>query len=268
MSSAPALTAADMIRQLTNTYTTTERGNFLQRVRVRVPTPTTGNPDNAWTTIVVHDQPHTITVEHRSLLDQLGNVTTGNSALDDENAGTRFESKPAGHLEAIQLIARIEAQSWDLADELGCPPKYDVRSRLGAIAGKLGVEPHPRVRSWWVQARILTQWDAPAYRPQGAPCPGCWETGSLRIRFDDELATCIECHAVWDRTGDPEHGSLDLLGQHVKWCTDHEVTKARHWVLDNAGELAECVECLTFRDAYTEWRFTKQARQTRRDIPA
>lgn len=259
---APQLTAADMIAQLTRPYVTNEKGDFLERVKVRVPVPRTDNPD-AWTTITIHDRPGRCAVQHPSLLDQLASSTSGSSALGDEAAGTRFGSKPAAHLEALQLLARIEAQSWDLADELGCPPKHGVRSRLSAIAGKLGTDPHKTVRSWWSAARLLTHWDAPPYRPQGAPCPSCWDTDSLRIRFDDQLAVCTTCHATWDRTGHPDAGSLDLLGQHVKWCTDHEVTKARHWSHDDAGELIECVECLSFRDAYTEWKISRRDTPTR-----
>ena len=59
---------------------------------------------------------------------------------------------------------------------------------------------------------------------------------------------------MWDRTGEPDHGSLDVLGQHVAWCAEHEVTKARHWAIDADGYPTECVECLAFREAWAEWR--------------
>ena len=263
ITTAPELTAADMINQLIRPYVTNEKGDFLERVKVRVPIPRTDNPD-AWTTITIHDRPGRCAVQHPSLLDQLASSTSGGTALGDEAAGTRFGSKPAAHLEALQLLARIDRESRDVATDLGvADPGSGVPARLSAIAGRLGTDPHKTVRSWWSAARLLTHWDAPPYRPQGAPCPNCWDTGSLRIRFDDQLAVCTTCHATWDRTGHPDAGSLDLLGQHVKWCTDHEVTKARHWSHDDTGELIECTECLTFRDAYTEWKLTRQA-----DTPA
>lgn len=253
-------TAADMIRELTHPYVVHHQGHYLRTVLAPVPTTLPDLDRHGWVrTKLWHRNPAT---RHPALLDQLATATTGGTALGDSDAGTRFGSKPAAHLEALRLLSRIERQSVTLATELGANPALPLRERLGGIAGKLGINPHPVVRSWWVSARIVTHWDAPAYRPQGAPCPNCWETGSLRIRFDDELAVCAECGASWDRTGEPDRGSLDMLGQHVAWCTDHEVTKARHWILDDVGELAECVECLTFRDAYTEWRMARHATES------
>lgn len=250
------MTAADMIRELTRPYATRHTGTF--GLRHRVPVPTTDPAAPGWINIIEPATHHT--AMHPALLDQLEQAAGIRSAMSDDDAGTSaFGSKPPTHLEALRLLDRIDRQSRQEERVLGIEHVAGLRGRLGAIAGRLGVQPNRHVRSWWASARILTHWDSPAYRPQGAPCPQCWETNSIRIRFDDELAVCSECGTVWDREGDTDNGSLDLLGQHVAWCTDHEVTKPRHWLLDDGGFPVECTECLHFRDAYTEWRITRDS---------
>lgn len=250
------LTAADMIRELIRPYVTRHAGTF--GLRTRVPVPRTDGPKYAWTTAVLPATHHT--ANHPALLDQLEQAAGIRSAVSDDDAGaSAFGSKPPTHLEALRLIDRIDRQSRQMEHRLGIAHVPGVRPRLSRIGGLLGIEPDPTVRSWWASARILTHWDTPAYRPQGAPCPQCWETNSIRIRFDDELAVCSECGTVWDREGGTENGSLDLLGQHVAWCTDHDVTKPRHWLYDDHGYPVECVECLPFRDAYTQWRVTRES---------
>lgn len=255
-SDADHLTAADMINQLIRPYATHTQGMF--GLRHRVPIPSTADPD-AWRNVILPATRHT--AMHPPLLDQLADAAGIRSALSDDDAGpSSVGSKPPTHLEALRLLQRIESQSWDLADKLGVQKgSYGLRTRLSKIGGRLGVQTDRQVRSWWATARVLTHWDSPAYRPQGAPCPECWETNSIRIRFDDELAVCSECGTVWDREGGTDNGSLDLLGQHVAWCTDHEVTKPRHWLLDEMGYPVECTECLPFRDAFTEWKITRES---------
>lgn len=255
---ADQMTAADMIRELTRPYATRHTGTF--GLRTRVPVPRTDGPDYAWTTVVLPATHHT--AMHPPLLDQLEQAAGIRSAVSDDDAGTSsFGSKPAAHLEALRLLDRIDRQSRQLERKLGMDHVPALRARLGEIGGRLGINPDRHVRSWWASARILTHWDSPAYRPQGAPCPECWETNSIRIRFDDELAVCSECGTVWDREGGTDNGSLDLLGQHVAWCTDHEVTKARHWKIDDQGYPIECTECLHFRDAHAQWRITRESEQ-------
>lgn len=248
----PELLAADHIRELTQPYTTTVHGPR------RLPNPTTQGPHHhtAWTTdptgtTMLH------TVTHQPLLQQLRDVTTGASSLSDESAGTRFASKPAARLEAADLLARIDHQSAALAAEHGID-EPDLTKRLVALSGFIGHEPHRAVKGWWSAARVLTQWDSPAYRPHGTPCPNCWETSTLRIRVDEELAHCTGCSESWDTTGAPGSRPLSLLAQHVRWCTDHEVTKPRHWLVDEGGFPVECAECLEFRSAWASWRADQQ----------
>lgn len=224
----PERLAADHIRELTQPYVTTE---ILNRGAARE----------------LH------VVRHRPLLEQLAAATHGATGLSDESAGTRFGSKPAAHLEALDLLARIDRQSRDLADEHGID-EPDLTERLTRLSGFIGHEPHRAVRAWWSAARVVTHWDSPAYRPHGAPCPHCWDTGTLRIRVDEELGHCTGCGETWDATGDPDSRPLGLLAQHVKWCTDHQVTKPRHWLVDDDGRPVECTECLEFREAWATWR--------------
>lgn len=234
-STRPPMLAADHIRELTRTHTTT---SVIHR-------------DNGAKEL------HHIT--EAPLLDQLAGITGSSSLSDTDATKGAFMSKPAAHLGAADAIARINHQARHLAVEHDIDAGGRLPDVLSRLAGALGHEPHRRVRSWWAMARLLTQHDAPAHRPHGVPCPTCWDTNSLRIRIDDELATCTTCGDVWDRTGEEGHGSLDVLGQHVAWCAEHEVTKARHWDIDADGYPTECIDCLAFREAWAEWRLAHPA---------
>lgn len=209
-------------------------------------------------------QTHTaITVIHRDdgttelhrvteppLVAQLSDAITGSSSKSDEDAGrSAFRSKPAAHLEAVDALGRIDQQARCLARNVGASDAGTLVRVLSRISGEIGFDPHPRVRSWWATARMLTQHDTPPLRPHGVPCPVCWETNSLRIRLDEEMAVCTRCGETWDRSGEPSHGSLDVLGQHVSWCTEHEVTRPEHRL-----EGGVCTECNPFRESWSRWR--------------
>lgn len=237
----PPMLAADHVRELVKPYATTET----------VTQPTEG-ADGRWrTTRRLH------TVHHPSLLDQLEQAITGASSLSDEDAGkSTFTSKPAARVEALDVLAMIDRESLELAVDLGIEQaprtvtvvkRMALAPRLLAISGKVGDTEHTAVARWWTSARITTQWESRPFHPKGAPCPQCWESTGLRVVLSDELARCTECRHVWDGSG------FRVLAQHVRWCTDHEVTKPKHWLVDEAGFPVECVECLAFRDAYTEW---------------
>ena len=242
----PPMLAADHIRELTQPYSTTET--------IRQPAE---GKDGRWrTTRRLH------TVHHAALLDQLAAAAGDSSSLSDEDAGrSEFGSKPAAHLEALDVLGRIDAASHERAVDLGIEqprrtkstvPGLPLRDRLLAIAGKIGDRPDPEVKRWHAWARVATHWDAAPFRPAAVPCPQCWATDSLRVRLDEHLASCTSCGTLWDQSGDPEHGSLQVLAAHVKWCAEHEVGKARHWLHDDTGELVECVECLAFRDVWAD----------------
>lgn len=229
----PTMIAADHIRQLTHPYSTTEWV-----------TQPTQNPDGKWrTTTRLH------TVHHKALLNQLKDAATGATSKADENAGrTTYGSKPTAHLEALDVYDRINTQSRELATQLHIPP-MPLEARLLAISGNIGDKPHHRVKTWWIAARIATQWETRPYQPTNAPCPieTCEQFGTLRVRYEEHLAHCTHCGTTWE--GEAE---VQNLGRHVKWSTDHDLNKPRHWTLTPEGDLVECVECLATRDAMTQ----------------
>ena len=241
MTDKPPMLAADHIRDLVQGFTTYET--------VRQPKQ---GKDGRWRPeLRVH------TVTHKALLDQLEDAITGASARADEDAGrSTFTSKPAARLEALDVLERIDRESHDYAVDLGIeepertitkPKRKALRPRLLAISGKVGDGTDPKVKRWWVSARLATQWDTRPFQPASVPCMECWHVKSLRIDLGNELARCTECHRVWE--GEAE---IAVLARHVKMCTDHEITKPRHWTFDETGELVECTECLVTRDMYAE----------------
>ena len=73
---------------------------------------------------------------------------------------------------------------------------------------------------WWKWARVVTGWDTPAWQPDNT-CPLCGVRGSLRIRFEDQLATCVNdaCRETWDSF------TIGLLAAHIRTeNNDHEGT--------------------------------------------
>lgn len=65
------------------------------------------------------------------------------------------------------------------------------------------------VRRWWRQARIISGWDSPTYRPY-ASCPSCSNRKGLRINLTAHSAVCVECRNVWG----PE--TIGLLAEHIR----------------------------------------------------
>jgi hypothetical protein len=235
MNTQPNMLAADHIRELVKPYAT---HTVIERL----------TPGGLIKTI------HT--VHHPSLLDQLRNAGHGSTNLSDSDASRGIAtSKPAAHLEALDVLARIDRQAAALADELNAGTHLRLETRLLAIAGMVGDDTNSRVRSWWAAARLVTHHDTPPIRPHAVPCPHCWELNSLRIRLEDDLAACVQCGTVWDRTG--QNGSLLKLGEYVQWCGEHQVTKPRHWQFDDEGYPVECVECLSYRDEYAQVRLAQ-----------
>lgn len=152
-----------------------------------------------------------------ALLTQLwANDTPSAAAEDGPRPG--FASKPAARLDALDTAIRIdiEASRWvkdlgedDPADTIAC-----IR-RLHSLA--VGAGPITRhaitrdVRSWWMQARIVTGWDSPAWAPDNT-CPQCGERGTLKIRLADRMGMCTNdaCRVVWDET------TIGVLAEHIR----------------------------------------------------
>jgi hypothetical protein len=232
--------AADHIRDLIRGYTTTDR---IDRF---VPIPNVGDTPTWTRTRVLH------TVTHQPLLDQLEEAVQ--QAKDSgDYAGGAAKSKPAARLDAIATLQRIDKQSKAVARELGLDPA-PLRARLSAISGKIGSNPHPTVRKWWVAARCATGWETAPYSPD-VPCPNieCERWSSVRIRLDQYLAHCVECGETWDES------NFTQLGDYVRWASEH-LRGPRHWKYDADGFPVECVECLVERQVMAERKAARQAR--------
>ena len=245
----PPMIAADHIRELIDETTTTER---IDRF---VPVPNVTTPPwhiPGWTKI---RETHATT--HPSLIEQLRESTS--QSKEGEYAGGAAKSKPAARLEALDVLARIERESRQLARDLDAyrPHLYN---RLSAIAGAIGNKEHPIVKAWWIAARCATGWEQPAYQPD-VPCPNmdCERRASLRIRIADEIAHCVKCGTTWG----PEQ--FATLGEYIRWAAEH-LTGKQHMLYDADGYPVECEVCKLEREAMGERRAARKAAS--KDTPA
>lgn len=148
-----------------------------------------------------------------------------------ERGGTGFESRPAASIEALDTLVNIdlEAARWvrdmgedDPATTIGCVALLGgllasanrCKLRRGREDSKTGwcctwhaVERD--VHRWWTQARIVTGWDAPAWRPDNT-CPACGVRRSLRIRLAERVGFCVECRETWPSD------SYQVLAEHIR----------------------------------------------------
>jgi hypothetical protein len=160
-------------------------------------------------------------VKHPALLDQIEwTVTTATTS--GQVFHSAFGSKPAGRLDALVFLGRLEKQSVEIASRYGIK-NMPLRARLGEISGKLGASPDPVVERWWATARILTQHDTPPVA-LNVICPNeaCDTRGSLRVRLDSEedMAVCTHCGQVWtERTQE----TFNRLVVWVRWASVHLV---------------------------------------------
>jgi hypothetical protein len=139
-------------------------------------------------------------------------------------------SKPATRLEAIDMLALIRRESnvWlvflgltatppDTINRLSrlhglypstevCSPDKDKHTGSCCQRGQLERD----VKSWWHQARIVTGWDMPAFKPRGATCPVCEKKGTLRVKVDGALCVEDTCRTIWDAT------EVGLLAEHIR----------------------------------------------------
>lgn len=248
----PPMLAADHIRELIDHVTTRET------IGRRLPVPTTlgASHDDAWTTdgsTIAH------VVHHPALLDQIEQTITGRTVAQETYAAA-YGSKPAGRIDCLDLLRRVDVQSKELAEQLGLP-LLPVRDRLARISGAIGHDEHPRVRAWWLTARVLTQHDGPPFAPN-VPCPveHCDRRGTLRVRPDQHIAVCVECHTTWMEDTPHNWQRYGRLTSWIMWAAEH-LEGPRHWVTDDEGELKECTACLAERDAMTERAVARAQRQ-------
>jgi hypothetical protein len=141
------------------------------------------------------------------------------SAVADSGLRPGFASKPAARLDALDAAVRIDlgAARWitDLGEEPRSGDTADIIRQLhglSASADDVTKKAIRRdVRSWWLQARIVTGWDSPAWTPDNT-CPQCGERGTLKVRLADRIGMCVNdgCRTTWDES------SVGLLADHIR----------------------------------------------------
>lgn len=153
-----------------------------------------------------------------SLLTQLWeNDVPSQGAEDGPRPG--FASKPAARLDALDTAARIDIQAHRWVTDLGERPRslhaVDLIHQLHGLSASADPEQRREItrsiRSWWLQARIVTGWDAPAWSPD-ATCPQCGERGTLKVRLAEHIGMCTndQCRVTWDAE------TIGLLADHIR----------------------------------------------------
>lgn len=156
-----------------------------------------------------------------ALLDQLSGATpleAGGAAAGG------YKSKPAANTEAIDTLIRIDLQAARWVKDLGHDDEGDTKAVV-RLAGSLlpqttrcthpaqdrraGCCLHHDIARWWHQARVVSGWDQPPFKPDNT-CPLCGKRGGLRVHRTDLTAHCTECHETWDSE------TVLLLGEHIK----------------------------------------------------
>lgn len=154
-------------------------------------------------------------------------------ASKGELSGTSPASRPTANIDALDTYTHIDiaAARWirdlgedDPDDTIGCirklyslaasahycghtKPTIDQTTRKITCCTVHDIERD--IRTWWIQARIISGWDTPAWAPNNT-CPICAERRTLRIRPDDQTAMCTRCRTTWDRS------NIGLLAEHVR----------------------------------------------------
>lgn len=147
-----------------------------------------------------------------------------------ERGGSGFESRPAASIEALDTLVSIDLEAARWVRDLG---EDDPSTTIGCVSLLGGLLPSANrckshrgeqvdgdwcctwhwvehdVRRWWTQARIVTGWDAPAWRPDNT-CPSCGVRRSLRIRLAERVGFCVECRETWPSD------SYQILAEHIR----------------------------------------------------
>lgn len=214
-------------------------------------------------------QRRTHSLTHPPLLDELQhNTTTAKAGASADYTHGDARSKPAGRLDAVALLQRIDRQADSIAKTIGSRRIGTLAQRLSSISGTIADhDPDTtawalsKVRGWVIGAQVITGWDVPPYVPD-VPCgvEDCEKRGSIRIRLEEQVAYCVECGTHWG----PEQ--INQLGRYVAWASEH-LRGARHWLTDDEGYPIECTECLATREemaARTIARATAKANEDTR----
>lgn len=163
-----------------------------------------------------------------SLLHQLEHAVP--QITRDERSTAGYESRPTAHLEALDTLMNIDQEVTLRLEQLGKPtagrPGQNARTLNGEVTARVrrvyGSLPELRtvdpkfarelerdLRRWHAQARVVTGWDTPPWRPDST-CPMCDERRTLRVRWHEEVGMCTHCFDTWDST------TIGLLADHVR----------------------------------------------------
>lgn len=202
-----------------------------------------------------------------SLLWQLEHMEpTGDG--DAGPGGGGFGSRPAARLEALDTLRLIddEAARWVrllgqddpgytgqcvrlvgslLVSAEWCgrsKPSRDEESRRRRIVCCARHQVEADIRRWWTQARIVTGWESPAWRPDNT-CPACHVRGGLRIRLAARSGLCVDCRETW-----PADGYQELV-DHIRRESDAKRANERRgpcwcaWPRERFGLAVMCPRC-------------------------
>lgn len=154
-----------------------------------------------------------------SLLWQLAHASETGS-VNQERAGSGFESRPAARIETMDTLALIDREAAAQIRGLGLDDTRDTAGllqQLGGLLPRLDAEDASEivrlVSRWYTMARVATGWDSPHWRPRNT-CPICQVQGTLRIRILEMEAVCVGCHGTWDST------EIGLLAEHMRLEND------------------------------------------------
>jgi hypothetical protein len=214
---APELDIHDYVNQLTRTHTHSERYEVRDGLETWSRTHHTRAP---------------------SLIEQLIDGSPASSGEINPGSST-FGSRPAARLEALDTVMLIDDEASRWLKRLG---EDDPGDKLDVVTGQhiagsgtircikllhglhAAAKPCERpkgrdcctahhiehdIRRWWHQARIITGWDSPAWRPDNT-CPVCEIRRSLRVNLTSQTAMCVECREVWDTV------AIGLLAEHIR----------------------------------------------------
>lgn len=203
----------DMVNELTRTHTHRERYEIRHGLTL-------------WT------RDHITTVP--ALIHQLLGATPASQGSDQ--GSSNFGSRPAARIEALDTVMLIDDEATRWLARLGAddpnerpdprtglpiptPRASTGRATIAVITKLHGLHASAGsstqqaivhdVRRWWHQARIITGWDSPAYRPFNT-CPVCEHRGGLRINLTMQAGLCIECRSIW------EPDDIGLLAEHIR----------------------------------------------------
>lgn len=152
------------------------------------------------------------------ILQLLDAVEPSSSAEAGSGVARIAASRPAAAIDAIDTAFRIavDAARWHrvLGNEDVDETIDLVRRLLPFALTDNGLARD--LKRWWTWARVATGWDRAAWRPDNT-CPICGVRGTLRVRFAEQLATCLNdsCRETWD------DNNIGLLAEHIK-TENHE----------------------------------------------